>query len=344
LLKNKIVRSRAPLRIGLSGGGTDLKSYYEKNSGEVINATISKFAYAEIKESINGPEFESIDHNIQQKYYLNNESAPIRELLLHESVYKYMIKTFCGGVNLPIKISTYCEAPIGSGLGSSSTLTIAIIKAFDTILNLGLDKYEIAELGYEIERNICKLEGGKQDHYSSSFGGINHFTFTKDYTKTNKLPVEEWFKTEMESSMVLHFTGTSRFSDSIIKDQTERMKTNKDKNPQDMNGLRKEAFNMKRSLLQSDMKGITNSIKRNWEYKLKTSKLISNQNINHIMDYAYNHGAEAAKVSGAGGGGYILFIASAEKSYNLRARLLEKNPDTSFVRFHDKGAYSWIIK
>ena len=191
------VRSRAPLRIGISGGGTDLKTYYDIYNGATLNATIKKYAYAELTPTKDCFIAESIENNklvkINSTEGIKSEGIP-NELILHFAIFKKIKKLFNNDFFLNCKLSTYCDAPIGSGLGSSSTLVVAILKAFDESLNLGLDDYRIAELAYEIERVDCKLAGGKQDQYSAAFGGFNYIEFKKDSVLVNPLRIKEWFK------------------------------------------------------------------------------------------------------------------------------------------------------
>lgn len=340
--KDLIVKAKAPLRIGLAGGGTDLKNYIDLYTSQVINFTICKFAYAEIRYSEGETILESIDYGVIKKTSLIKSEIFPRELIIHKAIYDFIIKEFNNGKDLPIKLATYCEAPIGTGLGSSSTLTVAIIKAFDKFLNLGLDNYQLAELAYKIERIKCNLAGGKQDHYSSAFGGINHFTFNRNFTKTNKLKLESWFIAELEASMILHYTGQSRHSDKIIKEQSQGLQKEKNYNFKKMHLLSEESLKMKEYLLTSNFEGVVSSLKKSWEYKNSTSKLISNQLIEDTIKFAFDHGALAAKVSGAGGGGYMFFITSPSNCYSLKKALSTKGSETSFLKINNGGAFAWI--
>ena len=151
----------------------------------------------------------------------------LNELRLHLAVYEHIIRKFNNSKHLYIKLSSYVDAPIGSGLGSSSTLVVAMIKAFNELL-LGLDDYSIAAMGlaHQIEREDCGIKGGKQDQYSAAFGGINFIEFNKANTIVNTLKIKNWFKCELESSLVLHFTGVSRLSSNVIEDQLQSVLQN----------------------------------------------------------------------------------------------------------------------
>ena len=338
----KIIRSRAPLRIGIAGGGTDLSSYFSKFGGNVLNATINKYAYTELKVTDSSFIAESIDHNKKveiKNLKINKEYSTPNELKLHLAIYKKIIRLFNNGKNINCKLSTCCDAPIGSGLGSSSTLVVSMVKAFDQFLNIGLDDYQIAELAYEIERIDCKLEGGKQDQYAASFGGFNFIEFNKDNTIVNKLKLKNWFKCELESSLIIHFTGLSRSSSEVIKDQSLPDK----KVLNTLHLLKKEAFIMKEAFLKCDRVKIRESLLKSWELKSLTSKKVSNKTIQESISLGLSLGAEAAKVSGAGGGGFILFLCQPCHAIKLLLKLREKSSETFFCSFTYEGAQAWNI-
>ena len=168
-----IVRARAPLRLGLAGGGTDVSPYCDVHGGYVLNATLDRYAYAVIK-TLDEPyvRFVSTD---QQKEKVKAVDEPLvlnGKLDLHKAVYNEIIQHYNGGKRIPLELSTFCDAPAGSGLGSSSTLVVVMIRAFAELLNLPLDDYALAHLAYKIERVDCGLQGGRQDQYSATFGGF----------------------------------------------------------------------------------------------------------------------------------------------------------------------------
>ena len=332
------------MRVSFAGGGTDICHYFNKFSGAVINATINKFAFVEISLVKEKFVAESLDFEKILIYDDNFslENTP-NELKLHFAVYKHIIKKFNNSNHLNIKLSSYVDAPIGSGLGSSSTLVVAMVKAFNELLLIGLDDYSIASLAYEIERQDCKIKGGKQDQYSAAFGGINFIEFNKENTIVNTLKVKNWFKCELESSLVLHFTGISRYSSDVIEDQLQSVIQNKNTALSSLHEIKKEVYLMKNYLLQSDKIGIKKIINEGWEYKKKTSSNVSNELIEKRINLGFSNGAEAAKVSGAGGGGFILFMCNPKDAIKLRNRLFAESSETFFCNFNDKGAQSWIV-
>jgi D-glycero-alpha-D-manno-heptose-7-phosphate kinase len=346
IVKNlpKLVRARAPLRVGLAGGGTDIKDFYNVHGGAVLNTTINRYAYAQLSRCDECFVAEALDSGIVQHI---NPSTPAeqlpRQLILHQAVYKKIVTVFNGNTQLPCRLSTYCDAPIGSGLGSSSTLVVAMVKAFVEALNLGIDDYEIAELAYTIERDDCGLAGGRQDQYSATFGGFNFIEFEHDRTIVNPLRVKNWFRCELESSLLLHFTGVSRQSAEVIEDQTKAAHEHQSEKLNFLHNLKQEARTMKEAVLKCDREGIRDSLNRSWQNKSQTSSKVSSPVIEERIALAHEHGAEASKVSGAGGGGFILFMTHPSKAIRLRRVLQEAGGETTFCCLSEHGAQAWRI-
>ena len=329
------------MRIGLAGGGTDLIDFFNINGGQVLNSTIKKYAFSELDFSVKNFTAESNDYNKKITFSgidFKNEKKVPKELKLQIAVYKKIIKLFNQDKMINCKLSTSCDAPIGSGLGSSSTLVVAMIKVFDEALNLGLDNYMISELAYEIERIDCNLKGGKQDQYAASFGGLNFIEFEKKNTIVNNIKIKDWFKWELESSLILHFCGLSRCSSDVIEEQSNLNNSNKY-----LKLLKKEANIMKDGFLRCDLNIIKDSLNKSWALKSKSSKKVTNKIIEDRIKFGFKNGAEAAKISGAGGGGFILFMTNPSQSVKLLNKLREKSSETFFCNFSDKGVQSWSL-
>jgi D-glycero-alpha-D-manno-heptose-7-phosphate kinase len=217
-----VIRARAPLRLGLAGGGTDLSPYCEVYGGAILNVTIDRHAYAFIGPPNDGKtSFSALDIGTEAVFDPEEAMSAKATLILHQGVYTRIVREFLGGVPAPLSIRTPVDAPAGSGLGSSSALVVALVEAFRAQYALPLARYEIAHLAWDIERNDLGLMGGRQDQYAAAFGGVNFIEFLpNDRVIDNPLRLVPGAIEEIESSIVICFTGQSRNSHDIIVQQT----------------------------------------------------------------------------------------------------------------------------
>lgn len=341
-----IIRARAPLRLGLAGGGTDVSPYCDTYGGQILNVTIDRYAYAVIK-LLNKPmvRFVSSDRFIEEERSISDWPMLGSKLCLHHAVYNYMIQHFNDGKPISLELFTFCDAPAGSGLGASSTLVVVMIRAFVELLNLPLDDYAIAQLAFKIERIECGLQGGRQDQYSATFGGFNFMEFyAEDRTIVNPLRIKNWIICELESSLVLYFTGISRESARIIEDQSNCIKEGSISALEAMHGMKQEAQVMKECLLRGDFNGFVESMKFGWESKKRSAKTVSNPYIDQVYESAIEAGALAGKVSGAGGGGFMLFFVPTEKRLNVMRCLNNFNGNVTNCNFTKNGCQAWRVE
>lgn len=350
------IRSRAPLRIGLAGGGTDLPSYSEKFGGVVFNATIGMYAYCTIIPT-NNNRIQIIAYD--NKNSIDTESVPFlpitddNTLILHKGIYNRIVKDYNNGKPLSFIMSTSNDAPIGSGLGTSSTMVVAILEAYNRWLGLGLNSYQKAELAYKIEREDLKLAGGKQDQYAAVFGGFNLMEFKQDKsTIVNSLRMDSSRLNEMECSILLYYNGTSRksadvqkeLSKNIIQDQEKNASTRKCDTIDAMQVLKQSAREMKDCVLLGDFEGFAECLRKTWENKKKTSSIVSNKQLEEDINYAMSNGAEAVKVSGAGGGGFLMLYCKPINRQKL-IYAMEKLPGKIYaVKFTETGVESWVVE
>ena len=219
-----------------------------------------------------------------------------------------------------------------------------MIKAFVELLNLPLDDYMIAHLAFEIERVDCGLQGGRQDQYSATFGGFNFMEFyANERTIINPLRIKNWIICELEASLVMFYTGVSRQSANIIADQSNNVKSGKADAMEAMHGLKREALVMKECLLKGDFEGIVDSMLLGWENKKRSAKTVSNPLIDEIYNESIRAGALAGKVSGAGGGGFMMFFVPPEKRMNLIRTLNRYDGQVSNCHFTKHGIQAWKI-
>lgn len=339
-----IYRSRAPLRIGLAGGGTDVSPYSDLFGGAILNATISLFAHASIEpldEKI--IVVEALDRNEVQQFEWANELPIDGTLDLLKGVYNRIQKDY--GVPLKgFKLSTYVDAPAGSGLGTSSTLVVAIIGAFYELLRLPLGEYDIAHYAYDIERNDLKLAGGKQDQYAATFGGINFMEFYEgDKVIVNPLRVKQQILNELENNLVLYFTSTSRESATIIKEQVKNVNQQNEKSIDAMHQLKEQARMMKEAMLKGRLNEIGEILDFGFQQKRLIAANISNSSLEEIYEGAKKAGATGGKISGAGGGGFMIFYCPANTRYSVIDKLKEFGGVTRPFQFVQTGLNTWSV-
>lgn len=339
-----IVRSKAPLRLGLAGGGTDISSYYNRYGGYVLNAAIDMYAYCTIEPN-NKNKIEFIAADLcKTESYDSIENIPVSPTLpLHTGIYNRIVSDFTK-TPLSFTMTTYTDAPAGSGLGSSSTLVVAIIKAFIEWLNLPLGEYDIAALAYLIERMDLGLAGGKQDQYAATFGGFNFMEFYEDEKViVNPLRLKNWIKNELEASLVLFYTGVSRESANIIQEQIRHTENGSAINIESMHELKKQATLMKEAILKGDFKGFSNCLLNGWLAKKNAASSISNKFLDGLYQYVMDNGAESAKISGAGGGGFMMIYCNPCRKVSLINALSEKQGKVITPNFTETGTQAWTI-
>jgi D-glycero-alpha-D-manno-heptose-7-phosphate kinase len=338
----KIYRSRAPLRLGLAGGGTDVSPYSDMFGGAVLNATLSLFAYVDIEKTNDGKiVFEAKDFEKSEIYKINKPIDTDGELNLLKGVYNRIQKDY-PFENKGLKITTYVQAPPGSGLGSSSTLVVAIIGAFAEMLNLPLGEYDIAHYAYEIERNDLNLAGGKQDQYAATFGGFNYMEFYKDNkTIVNPLRIKPDYVCELEKNIVLFYTSKSRESARIIKEQVDNVKANNTVSIDAMHRIKEQSIMMKEALLKGDLHKIGEIFDFGHKHKKNMAANISNDHLEKIYTTVKAAGASGGKISGAGGGGFMIFYCPGTTRYNVIKVLSQFEGKVIPFLFTEKGLTQW---
>lgn len=339
-----IYRSKAPLRLGLAGGGTDVSPYSDLFGGAILNITIGMYAYATIKP-LRGKSIRIKATDRGEEIQLDaRKQLPINGTLdLAKGVYNRVVKDF---VKKPLafELTTYVDAPPGSGLGSSSTLVVAILGAFVEWLKLPLGEYDIAHLAYQIEREDLGMHGGKQDQYAATFGGVNYMEFyANDKVIVNPLRIKDKWLHELENNLVLFFTETSRLSSSIIAKQSENVKKKNTRSIEAMHSLKEQSVMMKEALLKGDIDGIGKILHYGWEHKKAMAEGISNPQIEEIYNAALKAGATGGKISGAGGGGFMIFYAPYNNKYKVIETLNKRGGRVMRYNFTGHGLTTWTL-
>lgn len=335
-------RSRAPLRLGLAGGGTDLSPYCDLYEGAVLNATIDRFAFATLAPRDDGKiVFVANDLDARAEYDLDADLSA-SPLLLHRGVYERMIRDHHDGRRCALTITTSVDAPLGSGLGSSSALVVALVDAFREMLRAPLGQYDVARLAYEIERVDLKLAGGRQDQYAAAFGDVNFIEFLRnDRVLVNPLRLHGSIRRELESSLVVCFTGSSRESARIIEQQTGALVAGDSVAMEAMHALKATAIEMKQRLFLGDITAMAELLNEAWLAKKATATGIATQRINELFEFALGNGALGGKVSGAGGGGFMFFLVEPDERFRLIEKLQGEGARAEPVKFHAHGCETW---
>lgn len=343
----RLIRSRAPLRLGLAGGGTDVSPYCDEFGGAILNATIDYYAYAGLEPLKNGKvEFVSADLHECAKYDAVPELEMDGQLDLFKAVYNHVVKNYNDRKPLSLRMSTRVDVPAGSGLGSSSTLVVAMLKAYVEWMSLPLGDYELAHTAFVIEREEAGLKGGKQDQYAAAFGGFNFMEFGgNSRVLVNPLRIKDWVISELEASLLLYFTGKSRTSAAIIDEQSKNVIGRNSSAVEAMHSIKEEAFRMKESLLRGDFRLLHDVLRTSWESKKRMASQITNEHIERLYDCAMKAGAYCAKISGAGGGGFMMFLTDPIQKDNVAAALCTHHDGGTAYSCHftGGGAQAWRV-
>lgn len=332
-MSQKIIRAKAPLRIGIAGGGTDVDPYASEKGGLVFNTTIDKYAYCTL-----------IPNNTTTMTVISPDYGTFTQELTGEfldydgnsDLVKAAVNHF--GVRQGFKAFIRSDVPPGSGLGGSSTLMVAIIKAFAEWQKIKMSKADLALLAYRLEREEIGLSGGKQDQYAAAYGGFNMMYFSKKGVEVKPLKVKDSLIKELEERSILCFTGKSRDSADIIDSQVKEMKSHNEKSDEAYDETKRLAGSIGRSMQLGDIDGAAAQLNLAWIQKKKFSSKVANPLIDDLYKTAMRNGAVGGKVSGAGGGGFMYFICAPGKKEKLVKKLTEKGAEIMEFSFDPKGA------
>jgi D-glycero-alpha-D-manno-heptose-7-phosphate kinase len=334
-----IIRSKAPLRISFAGGGTDVPPYPEERGGAVLSTTINKYAYATlIPREDDTISVKSLDYDIVAKYRTDERLFYDGELDLVKAVINNM-KAKQG-----LDLFMHSDAPPGSGLGSSSTVVVTLVGLFQKWLNIPLTDYDIAELAFKIERKDLGIRGGKQDQYAATFGGFNYIEFHKDATIVNPLRIKRNILNELEYRLLLCYTGRTRLSANILKEQVEKFVKKEKQSVESLDELKAICMDMKNALLRGYLDEFGELLHQGWMHKKKLASKISNPEIDKLYETARENGAIGGKILGAGGGGYLLLFCDFDKKHILAEKLENLGGQIVDFGFDFKGLQAWNVE
>ena len=338
-----LIRSKAPLRIGFAGGGTDVSPFSDIYGGNILNTTINMYAHATIEPTDDGM-VTIEDIGIKEKMQFKSArqlEIDGSKLDLLKGVYNRIIRDYVK-VPLSLKLTVHVDVPPGSGLGSSSTLVVATLAAFAEWFKLPLGEYNIAHMAYEIERKDLNMVGGKQDQYAAAFGGFNFMEFYgNDKVIVNPLRIKKEYVSELESSILLYHTGTSRLSHTIIEEEMKNVTEKREKPIDAMRKLKEEAVLMKEALLKGELHKIGEILGYGWQHKKLMAEGVSNKAIDEIYDAAIKAGATGGKISGAGGGGFMIFYCPGTSRYSVSRALAKFGGRFERFNFVEEGVIAW---
>jgi D-glycero-alpha-D-manno-heptose-7-phosphate kinase len=253
-----------------------------------------------------------------------------------------MVRDYNHGEPIAATITTTVDSPANSGLGSSSALVVALVDAFRAVLRLPLGQYEVAQLAFDIERRDLSLLGGRQDQYSATFGGANFIEFYENNRViVNPLRLSDQIRNELEASLVICLSGGKRTPEPIIAEQIAGVTGRSVSTLDALHRLKTDAVAMKNALLLGDIEGMAGILEDSWKAKQLTASGVSNENIERLYEVAFANGALAGKVSGAGGGGFVMFIVPPEDRLGLTIALSAAGGQAGSVKFTERGCETW---
>jgi len=334
----KIFRARAPLRVSFCGGGTDVSPYPEERGGVVLSTTVDKYAYATLKPRRDDRlRVRSLDYDIVANYHRSRLEYD-GELDLVKAVARNF--EMPGGADLFI----HSDAPPGTGLGSSSTMCVALVGVFMEWLNRPLTSYEIAELTYKIEREELSIAGGRQDQYAATFGGFNYIEFLGQVTVVNPLRIRPEWRNELEYNLLLCYTGQTRLSANIVASQTRAFVDRKKSVVKALDRMKTLTQEMKAALLLGRLPRFGKLLHTAWLEKKHLDAKITSSRIDKLYALARRHGALGGKILGAGGGGYLLLFVPFQRRQNVARVLTEADAEVVPFSFNEGGLATWSVE
>ncbi len=335
-----LIRAKAPLRISLAGGGTDVPPFPEREGGCVLSTTINRYAWGTLRPRSDGQiSINSLDFGLSLSYSSSDDMVLDGQLDLA----KVAIRELTGANGQGFDLYLHSDAPAGSGLGSSSAMIVALVGLLKEFRNLPLTDYEVAQLAFRIERDGLGIKGGLQDQYAAAFGGFNFMEFLADRVVVNGLKISPDILNELEYNLLLCNTGGVRVSSHIIEDQVARYERNEGESIDALRQLKALTIEMKNSILNRELGVIGEMLDREWHHKKRMSERISTPHLDDLYALARSEGALGGKITGAGGGGYMLLYCPWDRKPQIRDAMRDAGCEIHEVAFEPLGLQTWRV-
>jgi D-glycero-alpha-D-manno-heptose-7-phosphate kinase len=335
-----LVRAKAPLRISFAGGGTDVPPFPEREGGRVLSTTINRYAWGTLKPREDGQIcINSLDFGVSLAYASREHLDYDGEMDLVKGAIKRLAPDYDGGYDLFL----HTDAPPGSGLGSSSAMMVALVGLLNDFHGLALTDYEIAEVAYQIERVDLAIRGGMQDQYAAAFGGFNYIEFMGDRVVVNGLKISQDILNELEYNLLIGNTGKVRLSSHIIDDQIKRYEDGDSDANSALREIKALTVEMKDALLHRQLDEFGRLLDLEWQHKRRMSARISSPELDELYSVARAAGALGGKITGAGGGGYLMLYVRFDRRHAVRERLKEMGVWLREVSLEPRGLQTWRV-
>ncbi len=324
---------RAPVRISFAGGGTDLPDYYERFGGMVVSAAIDKYFYVFVNDGQSEDvQVTSSDYRAFYRWSPDEEPVWDGDLRLPRAI----LHEFAVGPGLSIFLAS--EIPPGTGLGSSSTVAVALVKALSTLKGQRLTPGEVAETAAQIEIERLGSPIGKQDQYAAAFGGVNALRFETEGVHVKPLLLSPQLRATLQSRLLLFFTGTARSANAILREQRASTRRNDGAVLESLHTLKALARETQETLESGQVSRLGEILHEGWMVKKRLAEGISNEHIEEIYQRARAAGALGGKVTGAGGGGFLLLYCEEERQPALCQAMTSLGLRRMDIRFDEGGA------
>ncbi len=334
-----IIRSRAPLRVSFGGGGTDVSPYLEDHGGAVLSVTIDKYAYCNLQPGGDGTAtIRSLDYDVVADFSASGPLSYDGTLDLPKAVFNRF--HLGNGVEMLI----HCDAPPGSGLGSSSALAVAMVGAARRWQGDLTDPRDVAETAFLVERRDAGIEGGKQDQYAAAYGGFNFIEFTNEKTVVSPVRLHQDVLDEMQYRLMLCYTGRLHVSANIITDQVARYQAGQEEAVHALDRTKELAHRMRKTLLNGELERFGYLLSEAWTLKRQFSPRITDPAIDRMYEAALGSGALGGKLLGAGGGGFLLLYCDYTKKHLVARAMVKMGGEVVPFRFDGTGLRVWATE